>query len=137
MSPCFESNKNLWDFIYINLLVFNKVQFSIENLMLCFEVQVSFYIKFHQVTLTFAEQISTSRKVLKVAQWKDANGSWKLDVSNSFVLGQTMYDDWLMTDWWFLSHSKWSQCSNEILGRSVGLQKKITGTNFVRTHKKI
>ena len=45
-------------------------------------------------------EFKTSRKVLKVAQWKDANGSWKLDVSNSFVLGQTMYDDWLMTDWW-------------------------------------
>ena len=45
-------------------------------------------------------QTETSRKVLKVAQWKDANGSWKFDVSNSFVLGQTMYDDWLMTDWW-------------------------------------
>ena len=49
---------DLWDFIYINLLVFNKVQFSIENLMLCFEGQVSFYIKFHQMTSTSAEQIS-------------------------------------------------------------------------------
>ena len=33
------------------------------------------------------EGFKTSQKVLKVAQWKDANGSWKSD-------------DWLMTDWW-------------------------------------